>query len=268
MNYRNVLRAWLAILASAVSIVAGTFAIGVYYKSNPLAGLRQAWFDLVGLPGLPTAPTSATAPSASKAPPARIVNGARGERQYAPGWIVQLRTSTATGQAIFPDSPFLAAYIDPGPSFEESTFVKRATLEGSRQIVLGMASSKFEARTQGEHQFGLRMEIRHPWADIGCSERLFVNDAVLIDRWDRRGTRDAQDVINIAMARATLSVDVHDVVLEFGCAWFDQMGTVPRQAIFGKVTILVARPGDLAAKPAEPNDFLYSVSTATQVIGH
>ncbi len=267
MNYRNVLRGWLAILASAVGIVSGLFAIGVYYKSDPLSGLRQAWFDLVGLPGSPPPPQNTPAPTGSNPPTAPIVISTKSNPQYAPGWIVQLRTATAADQAIIPDSAFVAAYINPGPSFEQATFDKKANLEGSDQLVLGTASAKFDARTKGTYQLGLRMEIRHPWADIGCSEKLSIEGATVIERWGRRGTfAAAHDVLNLALAPVALSPGLHDVELDFGCVWYDKEGTVPRQAGFGKVTVFVGRPDAVAANPAEPTDFLYSASNATRAL--
>jgi hypothetical protein len=172
------------------------------------------------------------------------------DTQYAPGWVVELRTATMKDGRLTADPGNVAAYIEPGPLFEQGTFNKRAYLEGSPQIVVGAASSKFVARSAGKYQIGLRIEAQHPWAE--CSEKLSLNGTTLIER-DAKGSGTIA-----AVSPLQLSAGRYDATLDFGCRWND--GPVPRQSGFGKVMILVARPDEIGPVPARPDDFMYHIT--------
>ncbi|MFI5020377.1 MAG: FlgO family outer membrane protein [Alphaproteobacteria bacterium] len=164
-------------------------------------------------------------------------------REKGPGWLVQLRTATFPNWARMDMNPGnIAAYIEKGPSFLEETFVKEAGLSQSSQAIGGKASSKFVARTAGAYQFGLRIEV----PDVGCYEKFTVNGTVLSDR--------KADVNNVSVFvfPVKLAPGSYDTTLDFGCEHYG------RQVTAGKITILVAHPGELAPQPARQGDFVHS----------
>ncbi len=166
-------------------------------------------------------------------------------QKKGPGWLVQLRTFSVQNNRAITDPGTVAAYVDPGPSITEETFVKQSGLDGSAQPIAGIASAKFAARSAGTYQLGVRMEIPR---GVGCWEKMTVKGTVLNgrkeDQWLSGNTA-------VYLSPMKLSSGLYDATFFFACSWDG------KQVTGGRITILVAHPGELAPEPARPDDFVH-----------
>jgi len=181
-------------------------------------------------------------------PPKTNVKSTQEDAQrLTPGWIVRLRTGSIKDGHFEFDPGFVAAYREEGPLFSESTFLREARLEGATDPVFGLASAKFNAASDGAYQFGIRIEP----AGAICGFSLTVNGKEIARR--RANGHGPTIVISPPIP---LQKGYNDIVLDVGC----YNGLLGRDAIVrsdkGALVVLIQRPGDLAAAPAQPGDFV------------
>ena len=113
----------------------------------------------------------------------------------------------------------------------------------SRLPVLLLPNSRREA--PGTYQLGVRMEIPR---GVGCWEKMTVKGTVLNgrkeDQWLSGNTA-------VYLSPMKLSSGLYDATFFFACSWDG------KQVTGGRITILVAHPGELAPEPARPDDFVH-----------
>lgn len=189
------------------------------------------------------------------------VAGAQTRQQYTLGWFVKLLTASVRDKKFVRDPGNVGAYIEPGPTFTQQALIKQSGLANSRQFIVGIASSKFVARSAGTYQLGLRIEMSKDPPFSICWQKLSLGDKSLVDRnVDNESSREGESNTVIVMTPVELAQGDYDTTLEIMCWKNNYAGFIdqgPSRTDVGKVTVLVTHPDELKPTAALPDDFVH-----------